>query len=365
MTCSYSLFELLARFEIADFRPLRYLAMNVGRGLLMLAASGGAALAGGTPGQVAAATAAALLASCLLGRRRALLPRPGRLDAGLARRAALFGLPYAASMTLLGLTTTGTRAVVGALAGDGALGLYTAAFALSQNVLVLISAGIGSATYPLAVRAVESGDPERVRQQLLANATVLLALLAPASLGLALVAPDLAPLLVGAAYAHTVVVLIPPMAATSFLGGIRACYLDHAFQLGHRPGLQIHIAAVAALVGVGGTVLLVPRLGVVGAAYATTTAMAVSCVHAVLLGRRAYRMPLPMQSAARIAAACTALTLTVVMVHGHGPSALALRVALAAIAYAAILTAADVLGLRRQAAGRLARMVTGKKLRPG
>ncbi len=361
MAWAFSLFELLARFEIADFRPMRYLAMNVGRAVLMLAATAGAALAGGGPAWVAAGTALALLGGCLLGRRRALLPRAGRFDRALAREAVLFGLPYAASMTLLGLTTTGTRAVVGALAGAGALGLYTAAFALSQNVLVLIAAGIGSATYPAAVRAIEAGDPVAIQRQLRTNSIVLLALLAPSSLGIALVAPDLARLLVGRAYAPTVAALVPWMAATSFLGGLRACYLDHAFQLGRRPALQIRIAAVAACLGVGGTVLLVPRMGVAGAAIATTAAMAVSCMHARLLGRRAFALPWPGPGAWSVACGCAGLAVAVLSVRGHGAAALALRVAGGGIVYVVLLIATDVLGARERARAMVGRATRGRR----
>ncbi len=340
MAWAFSWFELVARFEIADFRPLRYLAMNVGRGVLMLAGAG-TALLGGGPVTVAVATIGALLAACGLGRRRALLPRGGRFDTGLAAAAMRFGLPYAASMTLLALSTSGVRALVGGFAGEAALGLYTAAFALSQNVLVMVAAGIGSATYPAAVRAVESGDPAGIRAQLSANATVLLALLAPACLGMALVAPDLAALLVGPGYRTRVAGLMPWMAAASFAGGMRGCYLDHAFQLGRRPGLQVQVAALAALLGVGGCALLVPRLGVTGAAMASAAAMVVSCGHGWMLGRRAFALPLPVRDGAWVMGGCAALAGAVLSVQG-----LPGRVALGAIGYAAVLLIGDVLDLR-------------------
>jgi O-antigen/teichoic acid export membrane protein len=318
MMAAASLFELLARFEIADFRPRRYLAMNVGRGVLMLAAAAGAARLDWGPVRLTAATAVALAASCLLARRRPLLPAPRLFDRALAAEAIRFGLPYAASMTLLSLATTGTRAVVGAMSGTDALDLYTAGFAVSQNVLILVAAGIGSATYPAAVRAVETGDPARALRQLEANATLLLALLAPASLGLALVAHPLASLLVGPAYARTVAALIPWLAAAGFLGGMRACYLDHAFQLGHRPGLQIRVAVLAGIVAVGGTAVLTPRVGALGAAVASAVAMAVACAHAAWLGRRAFRLPVPWRGGTLVLVGCAALTVAVRLARADG-----------------------------------------------
>ena len=340
MAWAFSWFELVARFEIADFRPARYLAMNVGRGVLMLTAAG-VALLGGGPVAVSVATVGALLVACGLGRRRALLPWGGRFDRALAVEAMRFGLPYAVSMTLLALSTSGVRALVGGFAGEAALGLYTAAFALSQNVLIMVAAGIGSATYPAAVRAVEGGDAARIRTQLAANATVLLALLAPACLGMALVAPDLAALLVGPGYRTSVAGLIPWMAAASFAGGLRACYLDHAFQLGRRPGLQVQVAALAALLGVGGCALLVPRFGMTGAAMASAAAMVVSCAHAWMLGRRMFALPLPVRDGAWVLGGCAALAGAVLSVQG-----LPARVAAGAVGYAAVLFMGNVLDVR-------------------
>ena len=346
MAIAYSGFELLARFAVADFRPAWTLAMSVGRGVLMLGATGGAALAGAPPAAIACATAAALFVACGLGARRGLWPWPGRLDLALAREAVRFGLPFALSMTLIGLTASGTRAVVGVLAGAVPLGFYTAAFALSQNVLVLVAAGIGQATYPAAVRAVERGETAALRRQLETNATVLAGLLAPASLGLALLAPSIAPVLVGHAYAGAVAALVPPMALASFLGGMRGCYLDHAFQLGRRPGLQVQVAAVAALVGVGGSAVLLPRLGAVGAADASALAALVGCVHARWLGRRAMALPFPAGAFGRVALGCAAMTPAVLAVGGDGWPAVVARVAAGAAAYGAVVVGTDLLGIR-------------------
>ena len=71
------------------------------------------------------------------------------------------------------VVTSGSRALVQFLDSSEALGLYTAAFVLVQNSLAIMASGIDAAGYPLAIRAVESGDPARARRQLLANGTLL------------------------------------------------------------------------------------------------------------------------------------------------------------------------------------------------
>ncbi len=186
-----------------------------------------------------------------------------------------------------------------------------------------MAGGIVSASYPLAVRAVESGDAERARRQLLANGSLLLSVMAPACLGMALTADGAANTLVGHAFAPTVALLMPWMAIGAFFASMRAHFLDHAFQLGRRPGLQVLVTAVAAIIAIGLSIFLIPRYGPVGGAIAVTIAMAVSCVHASLAGRLAYPVPLPLAAAGRVLVAFAAQV--VVGVAAYGAAAFALN----------------------------------------
>ncbi len=192
----------------------------------------------------------------------------------------------------------------------------------------------------------ESGDAGAARTQLLANGTLLFAVLAPAALGMALTAHGIAETMVGADYVDAVAALAPWMALGSFFAAIRADFLDHAFQLGHRPNLQIHVTAVAAAIAIGLCLWMIPARGPVGAAIAISIAMGVSCVHAIIAGRGAYRLPLPVAGIARIAAACGVMALAVLAVPGSGAPAFMIQVAVGGLAYGVAAAALDVLGVR-------------------
>jgi len=342
MAWAYSWFELTSRLQIAALRPGRYLFMNCGRALFILLGAGGAAWLTRDPAGAAIGTACGTLAGALLGGR----PRLRGFDPVLARSALLFGLPLAASLTLASLVNSGTRALLGSMGSLEALGLYTAGFVLMQNTLGVIAAGVSSASYTLAVRAVDSGDAEAARRQLLANGSLLLAVLAPAALGMALTAHGIAVATVGPDYVEAVAALGPWMAVGAFFAGFRAHYLDHAFQLGRRAPLQIVVTGLAAAITLLLSLWLIPTQGAIGAAMAVAVAMAVSCLHAIWAGRRAYPLPLPADAAWRIVLACALMGLCVMLVPGSGIARLLVQVALGAAVYGAACLALDVLGLR-------------------
>ncbi len=351
MVWAYSWFELVSRLAVAEFQPFKYLSMNLGRSALILVGATAAAWLTASPLWAAMSNAVGMFAGAFLGRMP--IPRPSwrRFDRALARDVLVFGAPVAASMALYSLIDNGTRVLLDELDSPGALGLYTAASILMQTTLGVMAAGVYSAGYSLAVQAVESGDHAAARRQLLANGTLLLAILAPASLGMALAGNCMATTLVGAKFVTGVAALMPWMAASAFFGCVRAYHLDHAFQLGKRPYMQIWIMGLAGVIAIGLSVYLIPREGPIGAAIAVTVAMAVSCVHAVIAGRYAYPLPLPIAASVRIGFCCAAMALVVVHLPDSGWGGLFLRGALGSATYALAAIAVNLLDTRERAIG--------------
>ena len=346
MCWSSAWFELVSRFEIANFRPKRYFVMNGVRAACVFVGAAGLAWLTGNPIAAAAGTAVGTLGGALLGGYRGW--RFGRLafDPALARSVLAFGLPLAVSMALASAMDAGTRWLVHMLGTLEALGLYTATLMLVQNTIVLSAGGISSAGYSLAVQAVESGDTEQARRQLLANGSLLLAVLAPAAVGMSLTAHGIAVTLVGPQFVEAVAQLTPWVAAGAFFWAFRAHYLEHAFHLGKRPNLQVRVTGLGAVIALGLCFPLVPRFGALGAAIAVTIAMAVSSVHAVIEGRRAYPVPLPLNAASRILVACLVMAGCVKLVPLGGTPGFIVQVVVGAVSYSAAAVALNLLGAR-------------------
>jgi O-antigen/teichoic acid export membrane protein len=342
-------FELVSRLAVAEFAPVKYLRMNFARALLILIGASAAAWATRSPVWTALATGAGIVSGTFFGNVR--IPRPAwrDFDYALARDVVVFGAPMAASLTLFVLVDAGTRILLEQLNSPRALGLYTAASILAASTIGVIAEGVSSAGYSMAVREVERGDAASARRQLLANGTLLLAVLAPASLGIALTGNCIATIFVGSKFVGGVAPLMPWMAAFSFLNSLRANHLDHAFQLGKRSHLQIWVMALAGLVTMVLGFYLIPRQGPVGAAIAVTAGYAVACVHSMIAGRYAYPIPLPIESGLRVGFCCAVMALVVVPLPDTGWAGLILRSGLGAAAYAVAALAVNLLGSRTRA----------------
>ena len=347
LMCTYSCFELASRFEIAAFRPSRYLMMNLGRGIFSFAGAVGAAWLTANPIWTAAGLSAGMIIGAALGGPAGGPVTLKAFDWPLARSVLSFGLPIAGSMLAASTAFNGTRWLIQQLDSLQALGFFTAAYLLAQSNLSLIGEGVASAGYSLAVRALEKGDQKAARDQLRANCSLLLALLAPASLGLALTAHGLAATFLGAQYVTPVTRIVPWVAIGAGLFSFRANYFDHAFQLGRRPYLQIWVSVAAALIAIGVSVWLIPHFGPVGAAIALIVAMILSCALALILSRYAFPLPFPWDQALRVAGACAAMTIAVIAVPATLPASFVVQVVLGAIVYALAGLTLNVLNARQ------------------
>ena len=192
------------------------------------------------------------------------------------------------------------RVILGVYSSTAAVGLYAAAAIIIQNTLQLAAQAIGSAAYPLAVVAYESGRRELAVRQLEQNFTVLVGILLPAGVGVCLLAPNIAASLVGRDYHDAVLVLTPLLAAAAVISGIRGNYIDHAFQLGGNTWHYLGISASMMIVNFAALLLLVPRYGYLGAGLASLATAMAGFLHALIASSRVYPMPIPFWNIAKI-----------------------------------------------------------------
>ena len=353
---AYAWFELAARVQVARFSPTRYFWMNLLRNALILVFALATAWAWHSAYPVLASGFLAMLAAGLLFRIPHLSLLPRHFDMAMARRLFVFGWAMALVRAIGAASFAADRFLLEFIIGTDAVGFYTAAYQLAQTTIITIGAGIGSATYSLAVRAVESGEPAAVTRQLSRNSTLLLALLLPASVGAAMVSPTLAKLFVGPEYVAPVAGMTAWMALAAFFSGFRANYFDHAFQLGHKTHRLLAVVAVTAAVNLLLEILLIPRFGAVGVAIANLIAGAVGLAAAAWAARAVMAMPIAWRDAAKIAIAVLAMALFLWPRYGRGDLlSLAAAVLGGAAIYAAVLLAFNAMDLRSVVKRRLAR----------
>jgi O-antigen/teichoic acid export membrane protein len=200
----------------------------------------------------------------------------------------------------------------------------------------------------MAVSAYEAGGAGGARTQFRRHATMLAAIALPASVGLALLAQGITGVFFGASYRAAGTAILPWIAAASLVSYGKAYYLDLAFQLSRNTSRQVAASALGAVVNTALNLVLIPRYGVMGAAYSTLVAYVAAFAASAWLGRSVCALPIPWSQLSRITASTGLMAIALVPLrHRTGPGALALQVLVGVAAYLAAALALDVAGARR------------------
>lgn len=268
---------------------------------------------------------------------------------GTASRNALHSLwPYApgfALSSLLSVTLSWSdRLMIGTLAPQG-LGAYGAGNDLTQQGFGLVFSALYLAWYPRLVAAWEGRDtnfPAHARRYTQLSIAVLL----PVATGFALISRDLTHVLLGSAFQADAPRVMPWLAVAAALGGIRMYLTDIPLHLARRMWLQSLIVGISGLCAVGLNLWLLPRYGILGAAWSSIAANAVGLVLSVLAARRSGGLHWPWRDTLS-AVACAAVMAGVLHLLPEGSLLRMLLRIVAGIAVFGLMAAAcDLAGAR-------------------
>lgn len=269
-----------------------------------------------------------------------------------ARLLARFGLPLALGSALSFVVAFSDRLFLAALSGVTAAGKYSAAYDFVTQTLGVAMLSVTLAAYPLALRSLRE-DPTNVaaRKQLRQNLLLFVLVALPATSGMIAVAEPLGYVAFGPEYADTAVRLIPMIALSTMLWGIRVFYFDQSFFIAMRTWDVVRGNGIAALVNVVLNAALIPTYQEIGAAVATLVAFAVALAWSVVRSRRVFAMPFPISV---VVSVLTSSAVMAVLVRSlQVPNTwfgLAMAVAVGVVTYGLIVLAFDVVGLRRMMA---------------
>lgn len=284
--------ELNLALSAADLRTGRYGLLLATKTLIALVVGASLAWGGfGAYGPVLGLICGNVSSALAFGRSgwrgaRPRRPDPGRLDDYLR-----YGMPLVVTFALAWIVTSSDRMLIGLLLGAAQTGVYAAGYDLAQYSLGLLLSIVQVAAYPLAVRALADRGEAAAREQMRQNGELIISIALAACGGLVALAPQIARYVVGDRFTGDVAALIPLIATGAALGGIKAFYFDMSFHLGRNSRPLVHIGVATAVVNVVLNLFLLPRLGVVGAAYANVLSYALASVLSAVAGRRAFPLP--------------------------------------------------------------------------
>ncbi len=275
-------------------------------------------------------------------------PNTGRARLTLAKQCLGYSMPIVASGLLYLLISLGNRAVVTHFHGYGETGQFSLAFDIGQRVIGAIGLALDILLFQMAVRADEQDGREAASVQVQRNITALLAVLAPACLGLWLVLPSLKTTLISNDYREVFgdyfVILLPGF----FFAGLSIFGLNQIFQITHRTWPMI----AAALAGVVANIVLIFVLPHQTHAQAIALAQSGSSfVCFLVLVAFAYRQKAKgpkWQDCATIALACAAMVVSGLPLREFAPGLvlMALQIVSGVIVYATCLLVFNIGDMR-------------------
>jgi O-antigen/teichoic acid export membrane protein len=227
-----------------------------------------------------------------------------RCEPARLRTFAAFGLPIA----IVGISGTciaiSDRYVIAALLGVDAAGFYAAPYDLAFRSLNMVMLGCFLALSPLVFRSFDSDGEGVARQHLISQAQLHLMAGLPLAFLLGLGAPVVSRVAFGDDFRATADELMPWFAAAAFLQGLQAFYISYLFTIYRRTLANAAICVGAALVNLGLNFLLVPSVGLVGAAIATLISYGLVIAASVIGARRWMTLPWPVADMLKVGCAC-------------------------------------------------------------
>lgn len=215
------------------------------------------------------------------------------------RKLVAFAVPLVVVDLMVCVLQLSDRFLLGAMGGEVALGIYAVAFNLVDRPTSLVCSAITTATYPMAVHAMQDGT-NAGRLQMGRNGAALLALAIPACVGLWLTKGSLVQILVGPEFRSGAEALIPIMCVAALIRGFSTHFVDHAFQLARRTSRALWVYAPAGVLTVILNVLLIPRFGAHGAAWAALICQSFALVLGWVVARGVFPIWVPAGDVAKI-----------------------------------------------------------------
>ncbi|MEQ7155359.1 lipopolysaccharide biosynthesis protein [Brevundimonas aurifodinae] len=267
---------------------------------------------------------------------------------------ARYGYPIAAGLGLSLVMASTDRFLLDAFLGPAAVGAYHAGYSLASRTLDVLFIWLGAAGTPALIMAWERGTREGFLAAAREQASTFILIGLPAAVGVALVARPMAEFMIGEDLRTAAASVTPVIALSALLSGITAYYLSQSFVLGRRTDRLLVTLCIPAAANVLLNLALVPPMGVMGAAIATTLSFAVGALASIVMGRRiGVAMPIPWTTLGRCGLASGLMAAVVLVLPAWGGlGELILKAGVGAVVYGMAVLVLNAAGMR-DVAGRL------------
>lgn len=271
----------------------------------------------------------------------------GKYDPRIAKQALVYGYPIALALGMATVLSSTDRFMIAYFMDEAAVGAYHASYSIANRTLDIMFIWLGAAGVPALIAALEKGGAQALEEAAHEQARTLMLITMPAAVGVALVAQPLAGVLIGPALRHEAASITPMIAIASFLAGLLYYYFNQAFVLAKRTDLLLVTMAFPAISNVIFNIILIPLMGLYGAAIATVLGFVVAIIASVLIAKSHIAMPVPYKAIAQCALCCLLMAGAVLALpRMHGLVDLLVSATVGAAVYSLCAYAMDAAGVR-------------------
>jgi len=200
-----------------------------------------------------------------------------------------WGIPLTPNTALLWIMNASDRYLVGFFKGSADVGVYAAAYSIGSYA-ILFASTLRTVTYPNIVKSFDEGFQDETKRYLSDSFRLLMAISIPSAIGLSMLARPLLAVLTTAQFTGGAwVVPLVAFANVAFAMYQIPISVFHIVNQTHR---TVRLLGLSAFLNVGLNLLLIPRMGIVGAALATLVAYGTLGVLTLIQTRRILRFSL-------------------------------------------------------------------------
>ncbi len=266
-----------------------------------------------------------------------------RPERPVIEKALRFGAPLIAAGGIAWVSLNAIRVVVEHLGSADALGLLSVGWGLGHRLANTVAMLVTAAAFPLAVKRLQEGSRADALDQLGLSGALLFGCVAPATVGVMLVAPQLVDLIIAAPFRAATLSVLPLAALAGGVRNMRIHFSDQALLLFERTKLGIGLNGAEAVLAIVGSIVGFQLDGVVGATAGALAAIIVAAMLGFVMTAAYFGLRPPFRHIARIALATAAMGLSLklggVSAIGGPVMGLCLAIAQGVVVYALALSA--------------------------
>jgi len=245
-----------------------------------------------------------------------------------------YGLPLVPTTAMLWIITSSDRYIIGYFMQARDVGIYAAAYTLA-HIISLLLGPLQAVLVPTISKSYDEGDIAKTRTYLKYSLKYLMMLAIPAAFGLSILASPLLRIFTTSEFVSGNVV-IPFIAFGLVIFNFHRICL-YIFYLMKKTYWVVRLLAISAILNIGLNLLLIPYLGILGAAVANLIAYLVLGILALLVSFRYLKFDIGLSFIAKSILASAIMALAVWWLNPLGITWVIISIFLGAIIYFTII----------------------------